>query len=64
MCVCVCVCVKSTILATCIQTLKLSKCKQYSCVNFYNLNKPMELNPIAHMLKGFCLHTVIFQFSA
>ena len=62
MCVCVCVCVKSTILVTCIQNLKLSKCKQHSWVRIYNLKKWVELNPIAYMFKGFCLHTVIFQF--
>ena len=51
---------KSAILVTCIQDLKLSKCKQHSCVKKFNLNKWVERNPIAHMLKGFCLYTVIF----
>ena len=53
---------KSTILVTCVQTFKLSKSKQHSHVKFYNLNKWVELNLIAYMLKGvfFCLYTVIF----
>ena len=55
--------VKSTILVTCIQTFKLSRCKQHSHVKKY-LNKWAELDPIAHMLKGFCLHIAIHQFMA